>query len=58
VRTLTHVEVLELPEAAFNELVRPHKEVRELIDRMARERLTRTTDLLLARDEVMDSWLV
>ena len=58
VRTLTHVEVLELPVLAFKELVLPNKGVREMIDLMARERLNRTTDLLLERDEVMDSWIV
>jgi cAMP-dependent protein kinase regulator len=58
VRTLTHVEVLELPAPAFRELVLPHAEVRAVIDRMARERLSRTTDLLLERGEVLDSWLV
>jgi cAMP-dependent protein kinase regulator len=58
VRTLTHVEVLELPAPAFKELVLPHKEVRDLIDRMARERLAYTTELLLESDQVMDSWLV
>ncbi len=58
VRALTHVEVLELPAPAFRELVLPHAQVRAVIDRMARERLSRTTDLLLERGEVLDSWLV
>jgi len=58
VRTLTHVEVLELPAPAFKELVLPHKEVRDLIDRMARDRLSHTTDMLLESNQVMDSWLV
>lgn len=58
VRALTHADVLELPAAAFNELVRPNKAVGAMLDRMARERLSRTTDLLLSRDEILDSWLV
>jgi CRP-like cAMP-binding protein len=58
VRALTHVEVLELPAPAFQELVLPHQEVRGLIDRMARERLSHTTDVMLESGEVMDTWLV
>lgn len=60
VRAATACEVLELPADAFNELVLPDPAVRRMIDRMARERLQRTADLLAATGEaeLPSSWLV
>ena len=58
VRAATRSEVLELPKPDFNALVLPHPSVKNVVDRIARERLGRTADLLLATDEVQHSWLV
>ena len=58
VRAETRSEVLELPRPDFNALVLPHPSVKAIVDRIARERLSRTADLLLATDEVQHSWLV
>jgi cAMP-dependent protein kinase regulator len=58
VRALTHIELLELPPGAFNELVRPNPIVKELVDRIARERLLRTTTLQTKEESVSDSWVV
>ena len=58
VRAETRSEVLELSKPDFNALVLPHPSVKSIVDRIARERLGRTADLLLATDEVQHSWLV
>lgn len=51
VRCESACEVLELPADAFRDCVLPHPEVRKLIERMVRERLQRTADLLAATGE-------
>ena len=49
VRTQTYCEVLELPAAEFKRLVLPNDEVRATIQRMVRERISSTADLLDGR---------
>ena len=58
VRAGTRCDVLELPKADFDQLVLPHPSVKSIVDRIARERLARTADLLLANDTPPISWLV
>ena len=58
VRAEGRAEVLELPRDVFKALVLPHPSVKALIEKVARERLGRTTDLLIATDEVQRSWMV
>jgi cAMP-dependent protein kinase regulator len=58
VRAGTRCDVLELPKADFDQLVLPHPSVKSIVDRVARERLARTADLLLVNDTPPISWLV
>jgi len=58
VRAGTRCDVLELPKADFDRLVLPHPSIKAIVDRIARERLARTADLLLVNDTPPVSWLV
>lgn len=58
VRTATFCEVLELPRADFHALVLPNPEVRELVQRLVRERIDRTLDLLVRENRVLPSYTV
>lgn len=58
VRAGTRCDVLELPKADFDQLVLPHPSIKSIVDRIARERLARTADLLLVHDTLPISWLV
>lgn len=51
VRCASACEVLELPAAIFRARVLPHPAVHQMIERMVRERLQRTADLLAATGE-------
>jgi cAMP-dependent protein kinase regulator len=58
VRAATPCLLLLLDQAAFEELVLPHPEVRRTLTRMSRERLDRTAALLAEGAEVRNSFIV
>jgi CRP-like cAMP-binding protein len=58
VRTASFCEVLELPRDDFQALVMPNPEVRDLVQRVVRERIERSADLLTRENRVLPSYTV
>jgi CRP-like cAMP-binding protein len=58
VRTASFCEVLELPRADFRALVLPNPAVRELVQRIAGERITRSADLLARENRILPDYIV
>jgi cAMP-dependent protein kinase regulator len=58
VRTASFCEVLELPRDDFQALVLPNPEVRDLVQRVVRERIERSADLLSRENRVLPSYTV
>ena len=58
VRTATFCEVLELSRDDFHELVLPNPGVRELVQKVVRERIERTADLLSRENRILPAYTV
>ena len=58
VRTAGSCEVLELSRADFREFVLPNKQVREMIEKIANDRLARTADLMHREPRMLRDYIV